>query len=94
VKGAVPGEDISKRQVIRRYEPMTREASTAAAIARGKEPASPSLHWALSGVPEKQAAPLGKKVENDATPEAPPRCLEGVRKLPAAGEGKAQMQSC
>jgi hypothetical protein len=49
----------------------------------------------LSGVPEKQAAPLGRKVENDATPaDAPPRCLEGVRKLPAAGEGKAQTQSC
>jgi hypothetical protein len=96
VKGAVPGEDISKRPVIRRYEPMTREASTAAAIARGgKESASPSLHWALSGVPEKQAAPLGKKADNDAAPaDAPPRCLEGVRKLPAAGDGKAQTQSC
>jgi hypothetical protein len=96
VKPAVPGEDLSKRPVVRRYEPMTREASTAAAIARGgKEPASPSLHWALSGVPEKQAAPLGKKVENDAAAaDAPPRCLEGVRKLPAAGGGKAQTQSC
>jgi spore germination cell wall hydrolase CwlJ-like protein len=96
VKTANPNEDISKRPVIRRYEPMTREASTAAAIARGgKEPASSSLHWALSGLPDKKAAPLGKKVENDAAPAAaPPRCLEGVRKLPAAGDGKAQTQSC
>jgi spore germination cell wall hydrolase CwlJ-like protein len=95
VKPANPGEDLSKRPVIRRYEPMTREASTAAAMARSKEPASSSLHWALSGLPDKQAAPLGKKVENDATPAAaPPRCLEGVRKLPAAGDGKVQTQAC
>ncbi|HEX9953624.1 MAG TPA: cell wall hydrolase [Allosphingosinicella sp.] len=95
VKPATPGEDISKRPVIRRYEPMTREAATAAAMARTKEPASSSLHWALSGMPDKEAAPLGKKAANDATPAAaPPKCLEGVRKLPAAGEGKAQTQAC
>jgi hypothetical protein len=95
VKPATPGEDISKRPVIRRYEPMTREAATAAAIARTKEPTSSSLHWALSGVPDKQAAALGKKAENDAAPAAaPPRCLEGVRKLPATGDGKVQTQSC
>jgi hypothetical protein len=95
VKAAAPGEDISKRPVVRRYEPMTREAATAAAIARTKEPTSSSLHWALSGMPDKEAAPLGKKVDNDAVPAtAPPRCLEGVRKLPAAGDGKAQTQSC
>ncbi|HEY7810541.1 MAG TPA: cell wall hydrolase [Allosphingosinicella sp.] len=95
VKPATPGEDISKRPVIRRYEPMTREAATAAAMARTKEPASSSLHWALSGLPDKEAAPLGKKVANDAAPAAaPPKCLEGVRKLPAAGDGKAQTQAC
>ncbi|HEX8578961.1 MAG TPA: cell wall hydrolase [Allosphingosinicella sp.] len=95
VKPATAGEDISKRPVIRRYEPMTREAATAAAMARTKEPASSSLHWALSGLPDKEAAPLGKKVANDAAPAAaPPKCLEGVRKLPAAGDGKAQTQAC
>jgi spore germination cell wall hydrolase CwlJ-like protein len=86
-------EDISKRPVVRRYEPMTREAATAAAISRNKEPASSSLHWALSGLPEKKAAPLGKKVENDAAPAAaqPPKCLEGVRKLGTAG---SETQGC
>ncbi|HZG08973.1 MAG TPA: cell wall hydrolase [Allosphingosinicella sp.] len=88
--GTTP-EEMAKRPVVRRYEPMTREAATAAAISRGKEPATPSLHWALSGLPDKQAAPLGKKVESDAAPAAaqPPKCLEGVRKL-----GSNEAQSC
>ena len=100
VETAVPGTpgaapvpvpaDISKRAIIRRYEPMTREAATAAAIARTKEPASESLHWALSGVPGKTpTTPLGKKAEAE-----PPRCLEGVRKLPTASQGPAQPQAC
>ena len=84
--------DISKRAVVRRYEPMTREAATAAAIARTKEPASDSLHWALSGVPAKPAAALGKKGE--AEPAAPPKCLEGVRKLPSNVSGPPQAQAC
>jgi spore germination cell wall hydrolase CwlJ-like protein len=89
------GTDIANRAVVRRYEPMTREAATAAAISRGKEPATESLHWALSGVPAKQAAPLGKKADTDA-PAAPtqPKCLEGVRKLPASTAAAAQPQSC
>jgi len=93
----VPGaltSDIKNRPVIRRYEPMTREAATEAAIARGKEPASPSLHWALSGLPAtaaKPAAPLGKKA--DEAP-APPKCLEGIRKLPSGSQGPAQAQTC
>jgi spore germination cell wall hydrolase CwlJ-like protein len=86
------GTDVSKRAVVRRYEPMTREAATAAAIARTKDPASASLHWALSGLPAKTAAPLGKKGE--AEPAAPPKCLEGVRKLPADAQGATQTQSC
>jgi spore germination cell wall hydrolase CwlJ-like protein len=90
----VPTElDISKRAVIRRYEPMTREAATAAAIARTKEPASASLHWALSGVPAKPTAGLGKKSEGDASPAEPPRCLEGVRKLPSGTQGPAAAQA-
>ena len=94
--GAIPAAtpiDISKRAVIRRYEPMTREAATAAAIARTKEPASDSLHWALSGIPAKPTQSLGKKQEEDGDAK-PPRCLEGVRKLPTAAQGPAQPQAC
>ncbi|WP_165356313.1 cell wall hydrolase [Sphingosinicella sp. BN140058] len=89
--------DISKRQVIRRYEPMTREAATDAALARGGEPASASLHWALSGLP---SPPTGGKpaaatapAKAEAAPAAP-KCLEGVRKLPSATQGTAQPQAC
>jgi hypothetical protein len=81
--------DISKRQVIRRYEPMTKEAATAAAIGRGKEPATASLQWALSGAPGKPATALGTKTEG-----GPPRCLEGVRKLPSKADGPPVAQSC
>ncbi|TFI57352.1 cell wall hydrolase [Sphingomonas parva] len=97
VPASAPGSltsDIKNRPVIRRYEPMTREAATDAALARSKEPAPASLHWALSGLPSsgaKPATPLGKKAEGEP---APPKCLEGIRKLPAAGEGQAQAQAC
>ena len=84
--------DIGKRAIVRRYEPMTKEAATAAAIARGKEPATASLQWALGGAPGKPATPLGAKSDGEAP--AQPRCLEGVRKLPANGEGAAASQSC
>ena len=86
--------DISNRPVVRRYEPMTREAATQAALARGNDPATESLHWALSGLPKtaaKPAAPLGKKAEDEP---APPKCLEGVRRLPSASQGPAQAQGC
>lgn len=89
--------DISKRQVIRRYEPMTREAATDAALARGGEPASASLHWALSGLP---SPPVGAKPAAANAPAkaeaaaATPKCLEGVRKLPSATQGAAQPQAC
>jgi hypothetical protein len=94
--------DIAKRPVVRRYEPMTREAATAAALARGSEPASPSLHWALSGVPSaQQPQGLGKQPASapvrkpDAeAPAAAPKCLEGVRKLPSNVQGPAQPQAC
>ena len=84
--------DIGKRAVVRRYEPMSKEAATAAAIARGKEPATASHHWALSGMPAKPATPLGAKT-GEAAP-AQPRCLEGVRKLPSNPQGAAVSQSC
>ena len=100
-EGVVPASTVptaldaesGKRPVIRRYEPMTREAATAAALARGKEPASPSLHWALSGVPSAKPSPaLGKKAEGEAP--VPPKCLDGVRRLPTDAQGPAQPQAC
>ena len=99
VAGALTS-DISKRPVIRRYEPMTREAATEAAMARGGDPASKSLHWALSGLPAPAgAAPAAKPAatgaaaKTEAAPAAP-KCLEGVRKLPSATQGTAQPQAC
>jgi spore germination cell wall hydrolase CwlJ-like protein len=93
--GVVPGvpegvkTDMAKRQVIRRYEPMTKEAATAAALARSNEPASATHHWALSGLPAK---PDAKAVEGEAKQ---PRCLEGVRKLPSKTDGAAPVtQAC
>jgi hypothetical protein len=86
------GKDIANRPVVRRYEPMTKEAATAAALARGKEPASESLHWALSGLSSTKPAPaLGKPKSGEATP---PKCLEGVRRLPGSADGPAQPQAC
>ena len=84
--------DSFQRAVLRRYEPLSREAATEKAIARTGEPASPSLRWALGG--ERAAGnstPLGRKAE--AAP-APPACLDGVRRVPASGEGPAEKQAC
>ena len=81
--------DISKRPIVRRYEPMTKEAATAAALARGNEPGSASLHWALSGLPDKPAA----AAPTDKVAPAAPKCLEGVRKLPSKDQ-PAQPQAC
>jgi spore germination cell wall hydrolase CwlJ-like protein len=92
-----PSIDSFQRAVLRRYEPMTREAATAAAVARSKEPMAESTHWALSGLPAKPAAPLGAKPKATAGPPAaaaaPPRCLEGVRRLPAVA-GPPDKQAC
>ena len=83
---AQPGSiDSFQRAVLRRYEPMTREAATAAAVARSKEPVSESMHWALSGLPAKPAAPAAKKADAEKAP-AQPACLEGVRR--AGSEAK------
>lgn len=90
-----PGSiDSFQRAVLRRYEPMTKEAATAAAEARSKAPLPASTHWALSGLPQKPAAPLGKKVETTATAPEPPRCLDGVRRLPGVTPAPAEKQSC
>jgi spore germination cell wall hydrolase CwlJ-like protein len=94
---AQPSIDSFQRAVLRRYEPMTREAATAAAVARSKEPMPESTHWALSGLPAKPAAPLGAKPKAAAGPPAAapvqPRCLEGVRRLPAVA-GPPDKQAC
>jgi spore germination cell wall hydrolase CwlJ-like protein len=97
--GAVPAQgsiDSFHRAVLRRYEPMTRETATDTALARNKEPVSSTLHWALSGLPEKPQAGLGK---NDAAAPAaaaaaPPKCLEGVRRAPVAGQAAPEKQAC
>jgi hypothetical protein len=79
---------------------MTRDAAVAAAMTQTSQPSS-TLHWALSGLPEKSQAALGKKIVTATAPAAaapgpaaPPRCLEGVRRLPSANSGPAEKQAC
>jgi spore germination cell wall hydrolase CwlJ-like protein len=89
--------DSFQRAVLRRYEPMNQETATAKAIARTGEPASASLRWALGGQrdPAAPAAQLGAKAKPAApAAAAPPSCLEGVRRLPESGQGKASPQTC
>jgi spore germination cell wall hydrolase CwlJ-like protein len=85
-----PGSiDSFTRAVMRRYEPPTAEASTAAVQVRSGKPLSASTHWALSGVPAKSemgaaakpAAPPAAKPAATAIGEASPKCLEGVRRV-------------
>jgi hypothetical protein len=87
--------NIANRAVVRRYVPMTREAAVAATMAQTPQ-ANSQLHWALTGLPEKPAA--GAKAATDAAPAAaqPPKCLEGVRRLPAGGAAatSAEKQAC
>jgi spore germination cell wall hydrolase CwlJ-like protein len=90
--GSSASVDSFQRAVLRRYEPMTREAATAQMIARTGEPASSSLRWALGGERPSGAAPaLGRKA-----PAAPaqPRCLEGVRRLADNVQGPVEKQGC
>lgn len=90
------GIDSLSKAIVRRYEPMTPQAAANAAVAQTAQPSS-TLHWALSGLPEKPQAPLGKKQASDAPPAAapaPPHCLEGVRRLPAPGTSAAEKQAC
>jgi spore germination cell wall hydrolase CwlJ-like protein len=85
------GVDSLARAIVRRYEPMTPQAATDSTMAQLNKP-SPTMHWALSGLPEKPQASLGKQPA-EAAP-APPHCLEGVRRLPTGGQGAAEKQGC
>ena len=61
--------DSFGRAVLRRYEPMTAEQATAAAVARsGNAPQSTlsTMRWALSGQPDKAQTPLGTRTRSDA----------------------------
>jgi hypothetical protein len=81
--------DSFTRAVLRRYEPPSAEASTAAVQVRSGKPLSASTHWALSGVPAKSetgaaakpAGPAAAKPATAPTAEAAPKCLEGVRRV-------------
>ncbi|MGA9582335.1 MAG: cell wall hydrolase [Allosphingosinicella sp.] len=83
------GIDSFTRAVMRRYEPPSAEASTAAVQVRSGKPLSASTHWALSGVPKKSetgaeakpAAPAAAKPATTANAETAPKCLEGVRRV-------------
>jgi hypothetical protein len=85
------GVDSLARAIVRHYEPMTPQAATDSTMAQLNKP-SPTMHWALSGLPEKPQAPLGKPAAEPAA--TPPHCLEGVRRLPAGGQGAAEKQGC
>ncbi|HEU0100581.1 MAG TPA: cell wall hydrolase [Allosphingosinicella sp.] len=87
-----PGSiDSFARAVLRRYEPPSAEASTAAVQARSTKPLSASTHWALSGLPAKPeagaaaaakpGAPAAAKPAAPAAAETAPKCLEGVRRV-------------
>ena len=89
-EGAAPPS--GPRAVVRRYEPMTKEAATAAALARNNQPVSASTHWALSGLPAKPAAAGEKRAE--AAAAQPPKCLDGVRRLPTGVQGPVEKQAC
>ena len=79
------------RAVVRRYEPAKAEgvATLVAAQAKGGEPVTSSYRWALTGdTAGVKEAPLGRKSEAKADEEAkpaPPKELEGVRKVGEAG---------
>jgi spore germination cell wall hydrolase CwlJ-like protein len=85
------GVDSLAKAIVRRYEPMTPQAATDSAMAHINQPSS-TTHWALSGLPEKPQAPLGRKQAE--APAVPPHCLEGVRRLPVGGQGSAEKQGC
>jgi spore germination cell wall hydrolase CwlJ-like protein len=86
------GVDSLAKAIVRRYEPMKPETATDAAMAHINKPSS-TTHWALSGLPEKPQAPLGRK-QAEAAAAAPPHCLEGVRRLPVGGQSGAEKQGC
>ncbi|MEA2999202.1 MAG: hypothetical protein QOK17_1035 [Sphingomonadales bacterium] len=97
VQGSI---DSFQRAVLRRYEPMTPQAATSSAMAQTAQPSS-TLHWALSGLPEKPQAPLGRHSAADAPASgaapaaAQPKCLEGVRRaLPGVAAAPPEKQAC
>ncbi|MFL6846591.1 MAG: cell wall hydrolase [Allosphingosinicella sp.] len=93
-----PGSiDSFARAVLRRYEPPNAEASTKAVEVRSGAPLSASTHWALSGLPQKPPeGSLAKPAPAAAaTPaEAPPKCLDGVRRALLGKTGPAEKQAC
>jgi spore germination cell wall hydrolase CwlJ-like protein len=103
---ALPGGasvDSFNRAVLRRYEPLSREAAAATAIARTGEPASQSLRWSLgSSDAPSTATPLGRKPDPAAAPgtkpaaaaPAAPPCLQGVRKLGEKVSGPTDPTRC
>jgi spore germination cell wall hydrolase CwlJ-like protein len=94
--------DSFQRAVLRRYEPLSREAAAKTAIERSGEPASQSHRWALGADgPTTSGAPLGRKpAATAATPattdpaKPAPKCLEGVRRLPDKTQGPVEKQAC
>jgi hypothetical protein len=100
--GQTPGSiDSFARAVLRRYEPPNAEASTAAVQARSTAPLSASTHWALSGL-SPQPAGTGSVAAKPAKPapvaaapaEAPPKCLDGVRRALMGKTGPTEKQAC
>jgi len=101
-----PGSvDSFNRAVLRRYEPLTREAAANAAIARSGEPASTSHRWAMGAAGAgTTGAPLGRRAETPAAAvpaaekaedkPALPACLDGVRKAPGTAQGAAEPGKC
>jgi spore germination cell wall hydrolase CwlJ-like protein len=95
-----PGSiDSFARAVLRRYEPPNAEASTAAVQARSATPLSAATHWALSGLPQQPGtAPAAKPAKPAAATapatEAPPKCLDGVRRALMGQKGPAEKQAC
>jgi spore germination cell wall hydrolase CwlJ-like protein len=98
--GQAPGSiDSFARAVLRRYEPPNAEGSTAAVQARSSAPLSATTHWALSGLPQPAgtavAAKPAKPAPAAAAPaEAPPKCLDGVRRALMGKTGPAEKQTC
>ena len=92
--------DSFARAVLRRYEPPNAEASTAAVQARSTKPLSATDHWALSGLPQPSpgttaaAKPAKSAPAAAAATEAPPKCLEGVRRALKGEKAPAGKQAC
>jgi spore germination cell wall hydrolase CwlJ-like protein len=98
--GQAPGSiDSFARAVLRRYEPPNAEASTAAVQARSSAPLSAATHWALSGLPQQPGTAAAAKPATPAPAaaapaEAPPKCLDGVRRALMGQKGPPEKQTC